>query len=83
MLTVDRRSDVAAALCYTALTPPGACRSLWMKHCGDPSYKKKKQQKNGIWKTNLTVFRDAHSGAAPEHFPPRVTRDGCQGDGCV
>lgn len=59
MVTVDRRSDVAAALCYAALTPPGARAALWVKHAGAtrPSPLHKKLIRN----TPLAVFRAARS----------------------
>lgn len=61
MVTVDRRSDGAAALCYAALTPPGArAARVGEARWGDPSEpppRKKKQIRN----TPSAVFRAARS----------------------
>lgn len=51
MVTVDRRSECAAALCDAALTPPAACRSLEMKHAAETC---ETTEELGV--TNLTVF---------------------------
>lgn len=45
MVTVNRRSEFAAALCYAALTPPAACRSLWIKRAAGTRPKEKKKKK--------------------------------------
>lgn len=55
MVTVDRRSEFAAALSYAALSPPAACRSLWIKRAAETCPKKNKKK---IKFTNLSLLVD-------------------------